>query len=158
MRNLLYCLVLIFMGCSSELDIIYEQPTVPVVYAVIDPYDTVHYVRVQKLFTIQTKEDWSLLNADSMQFKDVEVFLHGKRDDSIVWTEQFFEINVNKEEGFFPIEGAQSFMLDHKLPIRYGDPLKDSLVLEVRIHDLNLVTKAAAPILRPADFLIITGV
>ena len=145
--------LLVLAACSSDLDIIYEHETVPVVFAVINPYDSVHYVQVQKTFTINVKEDWDKLNCDSMQFNEVEVFLSGKKGDQIEWTVQFTETPVVREDGFFPAEGAMAFVYDACLPIEYGRPEQDSLVLEVIIHDLNISTRASAPILRPAEII-----
>lgn len=147
-----YCVFLIFFlaGCSSDLDIMDNHETVPVIYSVINPYDTVHYVRVQRTFKINKKEGWSRLNPDSLQYKNVEVFLHGKVGDSVKWTEKFTETTSGKDDGFFPPGDYQAFKLNHRLPIGFKNPGSkkpeipdiDSLVLEVRIHDLNLVTRA----------------
>jgi hypothetical protein len=146
-------LLIFLLGCSSDLDIIYKQEPVPVIYAAINPYDSVHYVRVQKTFVMHTKADWENLNADSMQFHDVEVHLYGKKGDVIQWSRQLTEITVNKYDGLFPSEGVQAFKLDGRLPINNADPRNDSLVLEVNIHDLNITTKASAAILRPAHII-----
>ncbi len=158
----LYIFLLAFViGCSSDLDIIYDQPTVPVVYALINPYDTMHYVRVQKTFVINTKDDWSYLNSDSLHFDDVEVFLYGKTGDSIKWVEQFTKTSVVKDDGFFPAGNYKIFQLDHPLPIKlsnpsrayYGHPDTDSLILEVRIHDTGLITRAAAKVLNAGKII-----
>lgn len=43
-----YAFLLVFItGCSSDLDIKENHSPVPVVYAAIDPYDTVHYVSAE---------------------------------------------------------------------------------------------------------------
>jgi len=81
--SILY-IFLVFVGCSSDLDIMQDYPTIPVVYAAINPYDSVHYVRVQKTFSIYQKDDISSLNSDSLQFEYVDVSLIGKADDSIL--------------------------------------------------------------------------
>lgn len=148
-------LLVLLVGCSSDLDIMQDYPSVPVVYAVINPYDSVHYVRVGKTFKIHKKEDFLTLNNDSLQYDNVEVFLYGKVGDSITWVQQFNETRMDKEDGFFKVDDFQVFQLDNHLPIKwsgqdryyYGKPDIDSLILEVRIHDMNLITRAAARVL-----------
>lgn len=156
----IYLLVLPW-GCSTDLPIVNEHPAVPVIYAQIDPYDTVNYVRVEKTFKINRKEDWGMLNRDSLMYKKVEVCLHGKKGEIITWTEQFKETEAIKDTGFFPPGEYQAFKLDHKLPITIiggndrqpGIPDIDSLVLEVRIPEINLVAKAIIKALSPVIIL-----
>ncbi|MEA1876895.1 MAG: hypothetical protein U9N86_08515 [Bacteroidota bacterium] len=155
--SFVFLIIIFISGCSSELDIIHETQTVPVVYSLINPYDTVHYVRVQKTFIINKKEDFSTLNVDSMQFEDVEVFLFGKKGNSIKWEEQFSKIAMDKDDGFFPTENFEYFQLDRSLPIvissvgylNGGYPDIDTLILQVKIGDLDLITKASVPVLTP---------
>jgi len=161
MKHYYIFLFAFLVGCSSDLDINSGHPAVPVVYAIINPYDTVHFVNVQKTFIINTKEDWSKFNPDSLQFRDVEVFLHGKAGNTIKWVEQFSRTTSFKDNGFFPPGNYQTFTLDHALPINLNNPYRDnkgkpdidSLILEVRIHDLNLITKAAAKVLLPVNII-----
>ena len=161
MKNYAVFLLFILTGCSSDLEINNGHPAVPVVYAVMNPYDTIQYVRVQKTFTINKKEDWSVLNPDSLQYKDVEVFMYGKAGDSVKWTEKFTETSSDKDDGFFPAGQYQAFVLNHPFPIhvKYTDqkqsgiPDIDSLVLEIRIHDLNLTTRAAVMALRKVKII-----
>ncbi|MEA1875367.1 MAG: hypothetical protein U9N86_00750, partial [Bacteroidota bacterium] len=153
MRTAWSFILILLCACSSDLDIIYEHETVPVVYAMINPYDSVHYVKVQKTFTLNHKKDWEYLNNDSIQFKEVEVFLSGTKNGQVEWTIEFSEKPVVRETGIFPAEGAKAFVYEGYLPIEYGRPEQDSLVLEVIVHDLDLTTRAAAPILHPAEII-----
>ncbi len=149
-------MILIISGCSEDLEIMQDYPSVPVVYAVINPHDSVHYVRVQKTFKINFKEDWSDLNSDSLQYEGVEVYMYGMEKNSIKWVEQFHPTSVIKDYGFFPTEGSIVFELDHGFPINwstesnfdyYSYPDIDSLILEVKIPDLGITTRAATTIL-----------
>lgn len=138
-------------ACSTELDIWDEQPTMPVVYALINPLDTVHYVRVQRSFIIRQKEDWQNLPPDSLYFNDVEVYLYGRKNGENRWVRQFKESIEPKGEGFFPTAGHRAFRLDSLLPIYYLDkvyPDIDSLKLEVWIRDLDLVVSSSAKVMK----------
>ncbi len=158
---ILLAALLLVSGCSSDLEIMENHPAVPVIYAVINAYDSVHYVRVEKTFLIHQKEDWATLNPDSLQFHKVEVYLYGKAGQAVKWIEPFVETTVSKEEGFFPTGNYQVFKLNHRLPIHLSNPGRDyrgapdidSLILEVRIPELNLVTRAATFCLLPANII-----
>jgi hypothetical protein len=149
--------LLIIASCSSDLDINSGHPAVPVIWCAMNPYDSVQYVRVQKTFIINTKKDWANLNPDSLQYLSVEVILNGKKGDSVIWSEHFTQTTTSRDSGFFPQGVYQVFKLDHPLPIKrtppdrqtWGYPDTDSLVLEVRIHDIGLTAKATAFVLRP---------
>ncbi len=54
--------LLIITACSSDLEINSGHPAVPVIWCAMNPYDSVQYVRVQKTFIINHKEDWTNLN------------------------------------------------------------------------------------------------
>ena len=81
--------LLVLMGCSSDLQINDNGLPTPVIYSIIDPYDSVNYVRVGKTFKIYSGDDWATLNPDSLMYNEVEVMLHGKKGDQITWTESF---------------------------------------------------------------------
>jgi len=129
-------LLLFLLGCSSDFEIMQDYHSVPVVYAVINPYDSIHYVRVQKTFKIHEKEDFAALNDGSFQYKNVDVYLYGELDDSVHWVRQFQAITVDKEEGLFDIENYQIYQLQEYLPIMNRNT--DSLILEVIIHDKDI--------------------
>ena len=152
-KSLLF--IVILCGCSTELDIIEEYPMVPVIYSLVNPYDSVHYVRVHKTFVINMKNDWSTLTCDSLQISNAEVYLIGKLGDQTKWTEELSPVLLDKDDGFFPTEGFQVYMLDHPLQINLSDPIGDSdlghpdidsLILEVKIPTSNVVTRAVAPV------------
>lgn len=158
MKRSMIAVLLILAGCTTKVEVFDEQPTVPVIWALFNPYDTVQYVRVQRTFIIRDKKDWDTFSQDSLQFRDVEVFLHGRKNGETKWTEQFFETDMVKDDGFFPTENYRIFKLDHPLKINLTydgtfHPDLDSLILEVRIHDLNLTTRAGAPVLSPGKLI-----
>jgi len=160
-KRYLLGILLCAFGCSTDLDIMEDGQPMPVIYAMINPYDTVHYVRVQKTFKINVKEDWPSLNPDSLHFKEVEVYLSGLGGDSIKWIEKLEETTVVKQEGFFPSGNYQVFKIDHKLPINIiganahsvGKPDIDSLILEVRINDFGIVCQASDVVLPPLEII-----
>ena len=157
MKKLTILLLLVLSSCSSDLDIMQNYPNKPIVYAVINPYDSIHTVRVQKTFKINHKEDFSTLNADSLHYDDVEVILSGISKNDILWSVSFMETAGTRERGFFPENDFKYFVYKGMLPIEVsprstyhgGFPDIDSLQLSVKIHDLNIITQATVPIMTP---------
>lgn len=158
MRTLVSLLLLLLVSCTTEVDIFEEHPSVPVVYAMINPFDSIQTVRVHRTFIINKKSDWNTLNVDSLVYQNVEVNISGKKNDRIKWTEILEKTVIDRDSGFFPSKGFQIYRLNHPLPINLskppegynlGKPDIDSLVLEVHVPDQNLTTRAAAPVLEP---------
>ena len=52
MKSFMIIGLLVLIGCSRDLEIIDDSLPVPVIYSIIDPYDSVNYVRVGKTFKI----------------------------------------------------------------------------------------------------------
>jgi len=159
MKKSLPFILLILMGCSTELDIIDKNHCKPVVYSLMNPFDSVQLVRVHKMFTIQTQSDWQTINIDSIVYHDVVVKISGKKGEVIKWTDTLQQTKINLDSGFFPSKDFKEYVLNHPLPIHLvdnspgdyglGQPDVDSLVLEVQVNDLDLSTRASAPVLEP---------
>ena len=159
MRFTGFLFICFLAGCSEELTIMDFEGDYPVVYAIINPYDTVHYVRVQKTFPLYTKSDLTNLTSESLLYQDVEVRLEGTVEGSILWTRSFQKVRIDREDGFFPSAGNHVFSLSESLPIElnrtyqgnYNLPSVDSLRLVVHIKDLKLTTMASAPVFEPGE-------
>ncbi|MBX7183041.1 MAG: hypothetical protein K1X82_13090 [Bacteroidia bacterium] len=69
------CIVSLFAGCKTDLDILSDYKAIPVIYSAINPSDSVHYVRIQKAFL--GKGDAYIFSQipDSNYFKDIVVKL-----------------------------------------------------------------------------------
>ena len=79
-------IILILFSCETEVDIITPvTKTMPVVYAVIDPYDSIKSVRVERSFIIRDWAGAQLNDEDSLYFSDVEEFLGAKTDGVLQW-------------------------------------------------------------------------
>ena len=159
MRFTGFLFICFLAGCSEELTIMEFEGEHPVVYAMINPYDTVHCVRVQKTFPLYTKSDLTNLTSESLLFQDVEVRLEGTVEGSILWTRSFQKVEMDREDGFFPSEDHYVFVLFERLPIEqnrqyqgiFNLPSVDSLRLVVHIKDLQLTTMASAPVFEPGE-------
>ena len=78
--NIIKCLIVTLLGaivwasCSNEFDLIDAYKDIPVVYGVLSPQDTAHYIRVERAF-IDAKTSALVLaqRPDSLYYKDATV-------------------------------------------------------------------------------------
>ncbi len=82
-------------------------------YAVIDPYDSIKSVRVQRSFIIRDLDGAKLNDSDSLYFPDVEVFLGGVTDGIVQWEYSLEKVDVEKNNGGFTGEKHHVFQLNH---------------------------------------------
>ena len=69
---------LFFSSCDNELKLLDEWKDIPVVYGVLSPNDTAHYIRVEKAFLDPEKSAFEVARiADSLYYPDeqIEVFV-----------------------------------------------------------------------------------
>jgi hypothetical protein len=64
-----------FSGCLEDIQIIKPGPSIPVVYAVFDINQSIHYVKVSKTFAGKTDPYTLALDADNIFYPGAEVFL-----------------------------------------------------------------------------------
>lgn len=67
---------LLFTSCDNELDLIEDWKDIPIVYALLDPADTAHYIRVEKVFVDDEISGFELAgNPDSFYYENITVQL-----------------------------------------------------------------------------------
>ncbi len=149
--------ITVLYACETEVDIITpETHTVPVVYSVIDPYDSISSVRIQRSFIIRDHTGAQLNDEDSLYFSDVEVFLGGKTNKEIHWEFKLAQVEIKKQEGQFTGDNHHVYQLAKTLPVRinetfygYGDPDVAMLYLKIIIHDINDTLYSESPVFSP---------
>ncbi len=80
MRNLVLLLTFfsaIWVSCSTDIEIAGEWENIPVVYAILDPADTIHYIRINRVFLGNQSGYDMALQADSLIYNEtLEVKVH----------------------------------------------------------------------------------
>lgn len=108
---------------SCETDFVTETtgPTMPVVYSIIDPQDSIHYLRLSKTFKGGNNAYESALVSDSIAFSDAKVKLEFFNEEG--WKYNDFQFDpvpdFNKINGIFTSEGEQLFKLEKNLLDRF---------------------------------------
>ncbi len=150
-------IILILFSCETEVDIITPvTKTMPVVYAVIDPYDSIKSVRVERSFIIRDWAGAQLNDEDSLYFSDVEEFLGAKTDGVIQWEYILEKVDVTKIEGQFTGKNHHVYQLAEVLPIEisktyygYGAPNVASLYLKIIVNDIKDTLFSESPVFSP---------
>lgn len=92
-------------SCNNELDITDDWKEVAVVYGLLNPADTMHYVKINKAFLGDEDAYIMAANPDSTYFHDgIEVLIEEIHENG--WVERTFMLDTtwihNKEDGVFP--------------------------------------------------------
>jgi hypothetical protein len=70
-----------FIACNEDFDITREWKDVPIVYAILSPQDSIHYVRLEKAFLDPKKDALQMaLEPDSLYYKNATVRLQDLSD------------------------------------------------------------------------------
>ncbi|MCK5821407.1 MAG: hypothetical protein KAH17_05960, partial [Bacteroidales bacterium] len=146
------------ISCSTEIDILTpNSKTIPIVYGLIDPFDSIHSIRIERSFLIRDKEGAQLNDSDSLYFKNADVWLRGITDNSINWEFKLEKTNVDKDFGLFTGENHHVYQLRDTLPIQVGEsttvsagePNIEKIELEIFIPDIEMHLMSEAPIFSP---------
>jgi predicted Rdx family selenoprotein len=95
---------LMFTSCDNELDVTAEYKEIGVIYALINPSDSVHYFRIQKAFLGEGDATVMAQEPDSTYYPDIlNVTLERVKNGAVLETIQLTRfIGPDKEEGEFP--------------------------------------------------------
>jgi hypothetical protein len=79
-KNYIYLLALLFLvACNNELDLVEDWKDIPIVYGILDPSDSAHYIRIEKAFIDREISGLEIAKiADSLYYDDVEAYLENK--------------------------------------------------------------------------------
>jgi len=103
-----------FGACSEDV-VMMEGDPIPVVYCLLDPSQSVQYVRVGRTFN-NHQIDSSFSPDLTHFFEELEIYLVHEKDDG---TQDYFQCFLNedfeREPGLFPVEGLQLYVANCKV-------------------------------------------
>ena len=104
MNRILFALfILSFCACSNELDLTASYQDIPVVYGLISPQDTAHYLRIERGFIDEEiAPDVIAQNPDSLYYEDVMARLTRVSNGQSI---EFIRVDGN-DEGYPREDGA----------------------------------------------------
>lgn len=132
--------IVFLISCENDFVLSYNVPSKPVIYAIIDPQDTIHYLKVGRTFSGSGNALISAQNADSITYKKVSPRLEFYTEKGWMYKELTFtpEENSSKNDGIFSKEGLQIFQLKADIQNLFIDG--SYLVLNMEYSDTNYIT------------------
>jgi len=148
-RVLLILSGVFLMGCSTDFETEFGGSTLPVVYSLIDPQDSVHYLRLSRTFKGGDNAFLSARNPDSVAFRDAVVKLEFYTEQGWKYNEFQFEpvLPFDKAEGIFTNLGDQLFKLEKNLFDRFIPGTH--LLLNMNIPGYQMISSSYVEHLRP---------
>ncbi len=68
--TLLIAILMLVLSCKTDIDISGEWENIPVVYSIIDPADTIHYIRINRVFSGNESGFSMAMQPDSLIYSD----------------------------------------------------------------------------------------
>lgn len=152
-RHIINALAFICVACfiSCETDFVTETtgPTIPVVYSIIDPQDSIHYIRLSKSFKGGSNAYESAANPDSIAYEDVSVKLELFTDMGWKYGDFHFDYvpSFEKVEGIFSSKGEQLFKLEENLYDRLVPG--SQVMINISLPGHQLITSTFVQHLKP---------
>ncbi|MBK9636620.1 MAG: DUF4249 family protein [Bacteroidetes bacterium] len=119
MQKLIWALIascILFSSCENDLDILEEYKEIPIIYSLINPASTTHYVRVQKAFLGAGNALLMAQESDSLYYDTakVSVYLEKLLFNSVINTYKFKpDYTQFKAEGLFTDLNHYVFRLEN---------------------------------------------
>lgn len=93
-----------YQSCTEEIDVFADGPSVPIVYCLLNPFDTIHYVRISKSYVFDKGNNSITSEPDSLVYPgEVQVSLERWNEDRVEEIIEFDKyIGQDKDPGDFP--------------------------------------------------------
>lgn len=154
--------LIVLAGCGTNVDILTPDfESLPIIYAVINPYDSVQSVRIERSFRILDEKGARLQDSDSLYYDSVSVNLSGLAQGRMIWRNELIKNYIEKDSGNFTGQNHHVYCHFGKLDIPLvgnsmenpGTPGIDELLITVAIPDIGKTVVATAPVFSPVFVL-----
>jgi len=107
----------VFNSCEDEIDVFSGGDPVPIVYCLLNPYDSVQYVRINRTYIVEKGTSGFPSSVDSLYYDgEIQVSLERWENDKVEETIEFEQFNgIIKDEGLFPTDKNTLFRSFQKI-------------------------------------------
>lgn len=108
---ILFPLLLVVISCETDINVIYNSDGKPVVYCLLNPKDSIQYLRISRSFVIRGNPREQLISPDSLILsEDFYAYLESEEANGSQ-TAYYFEKTdiIERDSGLFPQQGLVVF-------------------------------------------------
>lgn len=140
---------LFFASCEDQV-VIQDEPfeTKPVIYCVINPADTIHYIRVERIFSGYEPPAITAQNHDSLYFNDVKIRVGLSGSQGCTLDAECVEVS-DKKSGYFEYERHYLYRFKKVMQMRGGFNVVNNIHISVDIPGLPKASGESAIINNP---------
>jgi len=151
-KSLAYILLVcvIAVSCKTDIDISADWENIPVVYSILDPSDTIHYVRITRVFSGNESAYVMAMQPDSLVYKDtLDVKIKVKDEyNNLIKTIVFNRTDIEKDSVNSSGNVVFSTQKHHVYFSKQTLPNESNLIYElnVKLPDGKVVTSTCNPL------------
>ncbi|MFA6129031.1 MAG: hypothetical protein WC699_17165 [Bacteroidales bacterium] len=115
--SFLLALLLALVGCTTEIDLMVPGDPVPVVYCLLDPADSIQYIRLGQTYSVDPgNPDLKPTQEKILVDEDILVYMTAEytdRKQDVYYASRVY--NIDKDSGFFPSSVNQLYAIRCKI-------------------------------------------
>jgi hypothetical protein len=149
LNKILFISLLMLLSCEEEVVVMGDYPSKPIVYCILNPGDSIHYLRISKSFVIREDPERIVIDSDSLIFKEeFYAYLEEEKPDRSGQVEFFYPSQfTQRDSGLFPGKGLAT--LSANMKVRPGMPYG----LYINIPGLPRVLSGSIDVIVPVKVL-----
>lgn len=120
-RKVLYA-ILIFghVACSDELDILTTSESIPVVYCIMNPQDSIYKILLTRTFSGNKSASDLAQDTALISYQRAKVTMEAWSNGYLVWETAFTKMPINRDSGLFSSEPGCAFETKNVLSKTFG--------------------------------------
>jgi len=152
-KIIIYILVIVGtfvpISCESDIDLIYESKGKPIVYCLLNPRDSIQYLRISRSFIIRGNPAGQIFPADSLILdEDFYAYLEYEAPDGSRDIRYFELTDINRRDsGLFPSDGLLVFQTN--FPVEGGKEYG----LYIRFPNIPKIVAGAITVVNPIEIM-----
>ena len=126
-----FVLVVLIWSCETEIDVVDDSGSVPIVYCILNQDDTIQSVRLSRSY-LSTNADYPPVSGDSLMVQGkVNITIETVENSMVVSEYRFEPYRVSKDSGFFPNDNQWIYRCN----FRIKDNTFYRLIIEIKDRD-----------------------
>jgi hypothetical protein len=139
----------LLFSCEEDVEVIGNYDSKPIVYCLLNPDDSIHYLRVSRSFVIRNNPGDHSINPDSLLLKDEFYAYLEENSNDRLGEIRYFEPSLlnSRDSGLFPIDGLLVFSVNCRLKP------EATYNLYINFPDLPKILNGSTSMINPVEIL-----